>query len=115
MGCEIWIVVRHRFEKSNMFRACRYERVLVRRLLVVTRWFSVLFRSGVVLISELVSAAWVKLEEEREGASVRRCSCSGRFGSSVQDYFEDERKYRAPQLPAGLSVSRDEWIATTLS
>ncbi|KZV16778.1 hypothetical protein F511_15414 [Dorcoceras hygrometricum] len=31
-----------------------------------------------------LSKAWVKLEEEREGATVRRCSFTGRSGSSVR-------------------------------
>ncbi|KZV26323.1 hypothetical protein F511_38702 [Dorcoceras hygrometricum] len=51
-----WIVVRRRFEKPNLMRAGRYERVHVRRRLVVARWLSVWSRSGVVLRSELVSA-----------------------------------------------------------
>ncbi|KZV54688.1 hypothetical protein F511_43051 [Dorcoceras hygrometricum] len=51
---EIWIVVRHRFEKPNLVRAGRYERVHMRRRLVVARWFSVWSRSGVVLRSALL-------------------------------------------------------------
>ncbi|KZV49171.1 hypothetical protein F511_04440 [Dorcoceras hygrometricum] len=48
--------MRRRFEKPNLVRAGCYERVHVRRHLVVSCWYGVESRSGVVLRSELVSA-----------------------------------------------------------